>query len=116
MKKILMWIWQAPQNICGLVYRIGKRRAYGKYYVAKQAVCLGDYVFIRDSDDIAHEDGHRIQSHMLGPLYLPVIGIPSFFLWLWDVVFYWKRQTPEWRYKWYHSKWPENWADRLGGK
>ncbi len=43
------------------------------------SVSLGGFIFIgRGRDDIVpHEYGHSIQSLILGPLYLLVIGLPS---------------------------------------
>jgi hypothetical protein len=47
------------------------------------AVSLGQYIFIFSDygkDEmriIKHEYGHTRQSHILGPLYLLVVGVPS---------------------------------------
>jgi hypothetical protein len=46
------------------------------------AVSLGQFIFIFSRyNDVGfierHEYGHTIQSHLLGPLYLLVIGLPS---------------------------------------
>ena len=43
-------------------------------------VSLGLFVFVSNRNYIEHEYGHCLQSLLLGPLYLLVIGIPSF-LW-----------------------------------
>lgn len=51
----------------------------------------------------SHEYGHSIQSRLLGPLYLFVIGIPS----LWSVAF-----RPDKHSQFY----TERWADRLAPK
>lgn len=101
MKKILNfiseWMWQLPQNLCGLVYKyISKNNrkerientainklgieAYVKNPVG--SVSLGKYIFISEisknnRNTIYHECGHTKQSRILGPLYLIVIGIPS---------------------------------------
>ena len=56
-----------------------------------------------------HEEGHRKQSKMLGPLYLPVIFIPSL---VWDFLHSHVREL--WT-KDYYSFYTEKWADRLGG-
>ena len=55
-----------------------------------------------------HEEGHRKQSKMLGPLYLPVIFIPSL---VWDFLHSHVREL--WT-KDYYSFYTEKWADRLG--
>ena len=101
MKKILNfiseWMWQLPQNLCGLVYKyISKNNrkerientAINKLgieaYVKNPggSVSLGKYIFISErsknnKNTIYHECGHCKQSRILGPLYLIVIGIPS---------------------------------------
>jgi hypothetical protein len=50
----------------------------------------------------AHEYGHCRQSRILGPFYLLVVGVPSLI----------SRMFPS--DTWYR-RWPESWADRLGG-
>jgi len=48
------------------------------------AVSLGQFIFLfsdfreREEFVIRHEYGHTKQSHLLGPLYLLIIGVPSF--------------------------------------
>lgn len=94
---ILMYIWQLPQNLCGLFYLMLPQSRVGKVTGNKDAdslkasvhlqdqrggVTLGRYIFIYRNDynlewTIKHECGHVKQSRILGPLYLFVIGIPS---------------------------------------
>lgn len=94
---LLLWLWQFPQNLCGIIYRsISKdnrittvenedsRSVDAKVYLQKSlgGVTLGQYIFInQDYTDkdiiIKHECGHVLQSKYLGPLYLIIIGIPS---------------------------------------
>ena len=93
-------------------------------------VSLGLFVFSREMTDtdaearlsrfkdyrtaemlFRHEYGHSIQSLILGPLYLPVIGIPSFI---------WSRKKSLARMRGergisYYSFFSEKWADMLGG-
>ncbi len=57
-----------------------------------------------------HEYGHTLQSLMLGPLYLFIIGLPSF-LWCQLPFFQQKRKLSHISY---YSFYPEKWADRLG--
>lgn len=96
-KNIAEWVWQLPQNICGIVWRnikkdsiiteVGNSMATSvnaKVYLMRAGggVTLGKYIFIsqtyRDQGKvIKHECGHVKQSKMLGPLYLIIIGIPS---------------------------------------
>ena len=94
---ILWYIWQLPQNLCGVLYKnISKnnrisvienddsRSVGAKVFLQKSngGVTLGKYIFIyQDYTDkahvIKHECGHVKQSKILGPLYLIIIGIPS---------------------------------------
>lgn len=59
---------------------------------------------------LIHEYGHTIQSLLLGPLYLPVIAIPSA-LWCFLPCCGRKREAEQISY---YSFYPEKWADRLG--
>lgn len=92
MKKVFSYLWQLPQNLCGLFYRsvskankLAEVESVGaKVYLQRHSggVTLGKYIFIcqdyKNKDIIIkHECGHVKQSKILGPLYLIVIGIPS---------------------------------------
>ena len=116
---ILLWIWQAPQNIVGLVFRLiygqPNARFRGVPVVVSErfpgGISLGRTIVVKlpypdNFDTLRHEYGHTRQSLYLGPLYLFVVGIPSL-LWAW----YW---TPD-RGISYYSFYTEKWADRLGG-
>lgn len=83
------------------------------------AVSLGEFIFIFNPSYlrdviIRHEYGHSIQSRILGPLYLLLVGLPSLAGYWWQVWF-----QKKWSYKekieWYYSRYPEDWADKLGG-
>lgn len=90
MKKLLLWLWQASQNIVGLI----TYKCYKGNKVCTKEICgegihckvstkmnggitLGNYIIINNIDLLEHELGHTKQSKMLGPLYLLVIGLPS---------------------------------------
>lgn len=121
---ILLWIWQAPQNLVGLALRFWYRRRIISehrfrgvpYFVVSKmpggGISLGRTVIIRnnpfgiDWDAWNHEYGHTRQSIYLGPLYLLIIGIPSV-LWL-----LYHRIDRRRSYYWFYT---EKWADRLGG-
>ena len=84
---IILYIWQLPQNLLGLLikYIVRAELLYSSLYVWKlrSGLSLGNYIFVNEhcaDSTILHELGHRKQSRILGPLYLLVIGIPSF-LW-----------------------------------
>jgi hypothetical protein len=51
---------------------------------------------------------------ILGWLYLPLVGLPSIIGNIWDRLFH-KKWSSDRREKWYYSRYPENWADKLGG-
>lgn len=83
------WIWGLPQNLLGLIltiYHHDKRRSTYRgcivtHWGGTGSMSLGMFLFWGNTKDprvLVHEYGHSIQSMILGPLYLPVIGIPSF--------------------------------------
>lgn len=119
--QILLFLWQFPQEIIGLLFFIvfcvcdriidsSKYKTSHVYYIYKfpGGISLGRYVFINpfERELILHEWGHSIQSMILGPLYLIIIGIPSF---IWNHIYRssWKKS-----YYWF---WTERWANKLGG-
>ena len=83
----LWWIWCFPQMLLGLFIKIvtkaRKQDDHYHYRYRRGSVSLGEYVFLCPSHQgdpitLRHEMGHRTQSRMLGWLYLPIIGLPSF--------------------------------------
>ena len=96
-KFITDWIWQLPQNLLGVLWKLIKKynitifisnediesvEANAYLINGKGGVTLGKYIFISQTYTdqthvIRHECGHVKQSKILGPLYLIVIGIPS---------------------------------------
>ena len=132
LKSSLLWLWQLPQNLCGIIYRsISKdnricvienndsRSIGAKVYLQKTngGISLGKYIFINQDylDEeivIKHECGHVKQSKILGPLYLLVIGIPSILhAWLNNYIgCCWKNGE----YNYYHF-YTEKWANKLMG-
>lgn len=122
MKSFILFMWQAPQNILGMLvvlFSIASKTNKG-YYISAEAefgVSLGDFIIFGKYHprqvDLAHERGHQKQSLYLGPLYLLLIGVPSILGNLWDMLLH-RKWTPEKREKWYYSLIWEAWADRLG--
>ena len=112
-KKAVLWIWQAPQNLLGLLViffsRAWRIELVGVWYTnCNFGVSLGNYIIVRKTcTDITvmHERGHQKQSLMLGPLYLLVIGLPSV---LGNIA------RRAYSFDYYALPW-EAWADRLGG-
>ena len=132
LKSSLIWLWQLPQNLCGIIYRSisednricviennDSRSVGAKVYLQKAngGISLGKYIFINQDyiDEeivIKHECGHVKQSKILGPLYLLVIGIPSILhAWLNNYIgCCWKNGE----YNYYHF-YTEKWANKLMG-
>lgn len=124
---ILLYAWQLPQNLLGLLvlafvgvnvpYDVrGKRIRWPSSFIyfsdrMSGGISLGQYVilsarYVLDINAWYHERGHHLQSIILGPLYLLVIGIPSL---LWAAWWNPKRSRD---YHWFYT---ESWADKLGG-
>jgi hypothetical protein len=128
--KLLLWVWQFPQNLLGL-FLVGVLKAKRNRLavisdsvffteVKGFGVSLGSHIIVSSGcnrSTLLHEQGHQVQSRWLGPLYLLVVGIPSaVFCNLWDRLFHraWPFQA---RVDWYFSRWPEgpggHWWDRF---
>lgn len=116
MKKVLLYIWEAPQNILGLLLRLiykGHDSEYKDAIVRRSTkmrggISLGRYIIINQwstAKTVMHEYGHTIQSKYLGWLYLSVIGLQSI---LHAVLCKCKKHS-------YYDYPVEKWADRLGG-
>lgn len=125
MKSFILYLWQLPQNLLGLLvvfFSKAKKTEWNGivWYKTKHrfGVSLGKYMvihFLASNDDILHEYGHQKQSLYLGWLYLPIIGIVSaIFNNLWDRFFH-QGWTYAERELWYYQRFPEKWADKLGG-
>lgn len=116
MKHIVSYLWQLPQNLLGLLLRAiykGKDSIYEdaivrRSTIMKGGISLGKYIILNqwaNRTDVKHEYGHCIQSRILGPLYLIVIGLPSLLH-----AGFCKCKSHS-----YYDVFPENWADKLGG-
>ncbi len=121
---ILSIIWQLPQTLVGafmwLYFKIlgdvefitekNLNMAFKSGWM-RGGISLGNFSFVstrlsKSEESIAHEQlGHSTQSHILGPLYLFVIGLPSL---IWAVVY--------WRFKkCYYSFFTESWSNSAAG-
>jgi hypothetical protein len=135
---ILQLTWGFLQSFLGLLVFIFNINAKHYFYHGavvtewknKSSVSLGMFVFITKEPYFAeklkdeytekelsqrllvHEYGHTIQSLILGPLYLIVMGIPST-LWGFLPACHHKRKTQGVSY---FSFFTEKWANRLGEK
>lgn len=116
------WVWQLPQNLLGLWYKLAIHddisddlTSTDEHYTiylkgTNGGVTLGKYIFVyRRFNNLAyvvkHESGHVKQSKMLGPLYLLVIGLPSI---LWATTH--RVIAPGKDYYWFYT---ERWANKL---
>ena len=114
--------WGLLQNVAGLVVLLvlgrGRRRyrfraALVTEWALAGGLSLGAFVFVPKGCPrslMVHEYGHTVQSLILGPLYLPIIGLPSM-LWANLPACRNRRRT---RGISYYSFFPERWANALG--
>ena len=133
---ILLFIWQLPQNLLSLImiliFKLSKKNVEFSIYKDEiyvwiirwyNGVSLGNFILLdkeyyeHNLDTINHEYGHSIQSKILGPLYLPIIGVLSGGWNLIDRLL--RRCCKTWTYnkayKVYYSMPWEHTADLLGG-
>ena len=131
-KRALLLLWEAPQNILGagtlaahLARGSAQRVAFADERVFIElrgdgAVSLGLFVFFSCKDNRFvpvgaenrdHEYGHSLQSRLLGPLYLPLVGLPSTMRVAYAML-YFQRHRRRWAH--YYDAYPERWADVLG--
>lgn len=125
----MQFMWELPQNLLGIaLLRIMQGKIISKeknrcrlfIQVSGFAISLGYYVFWsayerdgRIHDQKIHEYGHALQSQMLGPLYLLIVGIPSLLRNLYGR-FYFRWHRLGWQG--YHKGFPEKWANILGNR
>jgi hypothetical protein len=132
-RSIALALWELPQNVLGAanlamqlatrnVARLGIERE--RLFVELRgdgAISLGWFVFWSDKPNPWikvsaktkwHEWGHTFQSRALGPLYLPLVGVPSTMRVMYALGHY--KLTGR-RWTGYYRGWPEKQADRLGG-
>lgn len=118
--QIILWIWQLPQNLLGLILRLfykGDRYDFrGVTYIITRdfpgGLSLASTVFLNTylpevPQDWLHEYGHTRQSLYLGPLYLIVIGLPSLLWATYRKIA--KKSGPD-----YYAFYTEKWADNIG--
>jgi len=113
MKKLLLILWQLPQELLGLILFLYFCDSYNEpfYFFNSNYIAsftLGDFIFINNRQispvTLSHETGHKKQSHMLGPLYLLLIGLPSV---IGNILHRFIK------FNYYKQPW-EAWADKLG--
>ena len=129
----VQWTWGIVQNVIGLVLFLVFLT--NKHFIFRTSVVTcwkipyslgcGMFIFLNDEyidaysqemnskmdyDLLVHEYGHCLQSILLGPLYFPVIAIPSV---IWASVPYFERLRKRERLSYYHL-YCEKWANALG--
>ena len=120
---ILLWTWCLPQTLIGFFVKLYTKKEFlcegngAKFYEANLkggSISLGKYILLCDSHSkdkymINHEYGHYKQNLLLGPLYLLVIGLPSF---IWCNFFgkYRSKNNVS-----YYNFYTEKWANKWGG-
>jgi hypothetical protein len=130
---LLQWTWGLPQTLLGsAVYIANRKKRHFDYEGAcvtvwdrEDGMSLGKFIFVPKmaedektgnlivSKELAeHEYGHTIQSLMLGPAYLILVGIPSF---AWNRLPYFDRKRKK-TGKSYYSAVFERTASEFGSK
>ena len=134
---ILQWTWGLPQTAAGALLRLKHRRdphflwhgAFVTVWKAPGSVSLGRYIFLTEDplfyyphlrekipkeeaakQLLVHEYGHTVQSLILGPLYLFVIGLPSM---LWSSLPRFQKRRRERKISYYSAPF-EKTANRFG--
>ncbi len=90
---LIQWTWGLPQTLIGLVYSLAQGKVKREFYHGAiityhngnwGGISLGMFTLVNGNRPPiwtkyarVHEYGHTIQSLILGPFYLLVIGLPS---------------------------------------
>ncbi|MDF1617924.1 hypothetical protein [Petrocella sp. FN5] len=121
---LLQCTWGLLQSFAGLlIFLFNITSSHNLYHgavrtqwSAKSGLSLGLFIFVpvdcsrEISEKLSvHEYGHTLQSLVLGPLYLPVIGLPSFIWFLLYPIIKKKKAIS------YYDFIIEKWADAWGG-
>lgn len=114
---LIQWTYGIIQNLLGLIvfllFVLKKHHIYRCSVITvwnfKNSLSLGMFIFSNDINNlyiIKHEYGHSIQSLILGPFWLLIIGIPSI---LWCSLFSLRiiKNID------YYSFYSERWANKL---
>lgn len=122
--RLWQWTWGFPQTLFGcllyLLHRDSPHEAYHgcvvTYWKHNMSLGVGMFLFLSkyhydlEPRMLVHEFGHSIQSAILGPLFLPVMGIPSI---LWGLLPWTVRMREEKGIS-YYAFYPESTANYLG--
>ena len=120
-KEIILWIWQFPQNLVGLLLLLilkgetkHKLNTIRFYYLKTfpGGITLGEYIIVGTKQNLTvrHEFGHVLQSRYLGFLYLIVIGLASIIhAGINNIIGCCEKHNEG-----YYHFWTEKWANKLG--
>ena len=118
--RLWQWTWGFPQSLVGLiVYLINRNKPHETYrgcivtrWGNRGSLGVGMFLFLGCDDPQVrvHEFGHSVQSLILGPLFLPIMGIPSI---LWCNLPRCRKLRKEKGISYYRF-YPESTASRLG--
>ena len=121
------WTWGLPQTLIGAALYLAHRKDQHFEYRGARAtawdkdtgVSLGKFIFVpksaAKSEDgflLDHEYGHTIQSLILGPLYLLLVGAPSM---MWNRLPYFRNKRRRTGRSYYSAPF-ESTANRLASK
>ena len=119
--RLWQWTWGFPQTLLGfIIYLMTINKPHETYHGCivthwnqGGSLGVGMFLFLGKTNDprvLIHEFGHSVQSMILGPLFLPVMGIPSF---LWCNLLPCRKLRKEKGVNYYRF-YPESTANRLG--
>ena len=122
---LLCLTWALPQTIVGaIVFLVTSLRCKHAFYQGAivsewrftRGLSLSAFIFVpKDCSRalVVHEFGHTLQSLALGPLYLPVIVLPSL-IWAGTPALERRRQRRRTSYyAFYTERWANAWAERV---
>ena len=123
---LLNFTWGIIQSAVGLImFLLYIKKPHFRYKgsivtinsIPVGGISLGAFIFTADNvakehankgELIKHEYGHCLQSLLLGPLYLVIIGLPDI---IWLICFARWREKHNKSYYWFFT---ESWADNWG--
>ena len=118
--RLWQWTWGFPQSLLGfIIYLMNHDKPHDVYHGCivtrwsqRGSLGVGMFLFLGCEDPrvLVHEFGHAVQSAILGPLFLPIMGIPSL---LWCNL-PWTRKLRSEKGVSYYAFYPESTANRLG--
>lgn len=128
-KRLLFVLWQctwgAPQTLAGLaVFLWGRLRGWpaesfhgaaASAWGGAAGLSLGLFMFVPSLADerlLTHEYGHCLQSLALGPLYLPLIVLPSAVWFHHPALCRRRAEKGVSYYAFYTERWADAWAAR----